>query len=226
MTISPVDIKKLWGLAAGRCSKPGCGSACIEFLAAGTAVVIGEMAHVIAHSVDGPRADGGGGGGDDTYENLILLCPTHHTLIDKAPDDFPVETLQAWKRDHEDRVRKAFEVPVYASRAELFAAIQRLLIETKAVWRTYGPESEAAKSNPLSNLMEVWTLRKITEIIPKNRMACNLIRANGALLTADEYDVSSSFIEHAEGFEQSCYDRRENVPRFPREFEEMVAENG
>ncbi|HAY96656.1 HNH endonuclease, partial [Shewanella sp.] len=31
----------------------------------------------------------------DSYENLILLCPTHHTLIDKAENEseFSVELL-------------------------------------------------------------------------------------------------------------------------------------
>ena len=74
MTISSKDIKKLWGLAAGRCSCPGCSEACIKFFRDGDPTVIGEMAHVVAKKPGGPR--GVVSGGDDTYENLVLLCPT------------------------------------------------------------------------------------------------------------------------------------------------------
>jgi hypothetical protein len=32
------------------------------------------------------------------FDNLLLLCTPHHTLIDRVrPDDFPVETLRGWK---------------------------------------------------------------------------------------------------------------------------------
>ena len=82
MAITEKDIKKLWGLAAGRCSRPGCDESCIKFLSSDP-TIIGEMAHVVAHSPIGPRASATGGA--DTYDNLILLCPTHHTEIDKAP---------------------------------------------------------------------------------------------------------------------------------------------
>lgn len=69
MSVSTKDLKKLWGMAAGRCSKPGCAVECIRFLDAGDPTVIGEMAHIIANKPDGPR--GQPEGGEDTYENLI-----------------------------------------------------------------------------------------------------------------------------------------------------------
>ena len=81
MSIKDKDVKTLWGLSAGRCSRPGCDEPCIRFLT-DDPTVIGEMAHVIAKSPDGPR--GVSDGGSDTYQNLILLCPTHHTEVDKA----------------------------------------------------------------------------------------------------------------------------------------------
>lgn len=48
MAISNTDLKKLWGLSAGRCSKPGCNEECIKFLDPNYPTIIGEMAHVIA----------------------------------------------------------------------------------------------------------------------------------------------------------------------------------
>lgn len=37
----------------------------------------------------------------DCYDNLIFLCPTCHSKIDKQPDDYPAEVLLQIKREHE-----------------------------------------------------------------------------------------------------------------------------
>lgn len=37
------------------------------------------------------------------YENLILLCPTHHEEIDDT-DRYPVERLKQMKREHEAKM--------------------------------------------------------------------------------------------------------------------------
>ena len=68
------DIKMLWGRAAGRCSYPQCQIECIAFVS-DTPFIIGEMAHIVAKAPSGPR--GIPSCGDNTYDNLILLCPTH-----------------------------------------------------------------------------------------------------------------------------------------------------
>src|SRR6266576_528042 len=107
MNISDVDLKILWGKAAGRCSCPGCANICISYFEKSREKVLGEMAHVIPQSSKGPRGTDGVTG-PDTYENLILLCPYHHEIVDKAPADFPSELLRQWKRQHELRVEQHF----------------------------------------------------------------------------------------------------------------------
>ncbi|MFZ0817336.1 MAG: HNH endonuclease signature motif containing protein [Candidatus Sulfotelmatobacter sp.] len=220
MSISSKDIKKLWGLAAGRCSRPGCDDECIRFLAADP-TVIGEMAHVIAQSPKGPT--GVQQGGEDVYENLILLCPTHHSEVDKAPSGtFPPDVLYAWKKQHEAEVASAFLSPRFPSKKELGGYVKRLLVENETAWRTYGPESSAAESNPISSLSDLWPLRKLGVIVPNNRRIVNAIRQNLALIDPQPYAACCSFIEHAEGFERNCYGRTENVPRFPKAFGEVI----
>ena len=109
------------------------------------------MAHVIARRPRGPR--GNATGGDDTYENLILLCPTHHTEVDKSPEGtFPAEILFAWKQKHEMRVAEALETPSFATRRCLAVYVQGLLIQNHMVWKTFGPESDAAQANPLTRI--------------------------------------------------------------------------
>ena len=83
MTINSVDIKILWGRAGGRCCKPNCGEDLTALIASGN-YVVGEMAHIIGSKPSAAR--GVLEGGSDAYENLILLCPTHHTHIDKSPE--------------------------------------------------------------------------------------------------------------------------------------------
>jgi hypothetical protein len=220
MAISETEIKKLWGRAAGHCSAPGCNVNCIELLANSEAVVLGEMAHVIPRSPGGPR--GTGVAGSDKYENLILLCPTHHRLVDKAPAQYPEELLLLWKQKHELRVDDALKAPTFHGKADLFKYISYLLIENHSAWQNYGPDSNEAKQNPLSSLFPVWTLRKLSLIVPNNRRIINAIVNNRQLLNNQDYSTCREFIEHAEGFEQNCYERREGVPQFPINFRNIV----
>ena len=179
------------------------------------------MAHVIARRPGGPRGDATGG--DDTYNNLILLCPTHHTEIDKAPDGtFPPAVLLVWKKQHEMNVREALETPSFATRRNLAEYIHKLLMQNHMVWRTYGPEANAAQANPLSNLAYVWSLRKLDTVVPNNRQIVEAIRKNADLFDSAGYEAGCEFIEHAEGFELNCYERVEGVPRFPTNFAETI----
>lgn len=107
------DLKLLWGLAAGRCSKCRC-VVVAEATDSDPHVVIGEVAHIIAHGDTGPRSYPSLPKADrDRYENLILLCPSDHTLVDKQDSTYKVEDLRGWKRNHEkwvfERLRE--EVP-------------------------------------------------------------------------------------------------------------------
>lgn len=103
MTISERDIKILWGRAASRCAFPNCRCQLTQDSeAASSSITIGEQAHIVAKERDAPRGDSLLTSKErDSYANLILLCPTHHTIIDKNPEDFLVEKLHALKTDHE-----------------------------------------------------------------------------------------------------------------------------
>lgn len=221
MAISEKDIKKLWGLAGGRCAYPGCNCNCLPFLDESDPTVIGEMAHVISRQPTGPRGDGVGG--SDTYDNLILLCPTHHTVVDKAPEGkFPEDMLHEWKATHEEAVNRALASPVFADRNELFRYISDLLSENKACWKNYGPDSGVAKSNPVANLFRIWSFRKLSIIVPNNARITDSLQRNKLLMEASENQVGAEFIEHAAGFEKNCYERYDGIPQFPHQFEEMI----
>ncbi len=102
------DVAMLWGRAAGRCSAPGCDIQLTLELPNTGRFIVGEHAHIIPRSPKGPRGDGKRAGSDD-YENHILLCPLHHRIVDRAPEDHPRELLLTWKSDHEQRTQSPNE---------------------------------------------------------------------------------------------------------------------
>lgn len=92
-------IKILFGLSGNRCAFPMCRTPLIDVRNADPdPVVLGEMCHIIASSSNGPRgASSLPSVGRDSHGNLLLLCPTHHALVDARPERYPPETLRAWK---------------------------------------------------------------------------------------------------------------------------------
>jgi hypothetical protein len=75
-------------------------------------VVLGEAAHIVAERANGPRGESCLSTAErNRYDNLILLCNTHHQLIDSAPQTYTVERLRAIKRDHEAWVESRLSIP-------------------------------------------------------------------------------------------------------------------
>ncbi|MDC0673764.1 hypothetical protein [Nannocystis radixulma] len=69
--------------------------------------LIGEMAHIIAGRSNGPRGDGSKSQEYlRSYENLILLCPNDHALIDRDLETYTIEVLREIKARHETWVRE------------------------------------------------------------------------------------------------------------------------
>lgn len=109
MTISARDRKILWAKAGNRCSYPGCWlELVLECGGPDTNAVLGVEAHIVSKKAGGPRGrEEPPDGGLDSYGNFILLCPTHHALIDDhdMSDAFSPGTLLEMKRLHEMKIR-------------------------------------------------------------------------------------------------------------------------
>lgn len=94
---------RLWAMSGNRCAYPNCR---IELTKEGNEqdriATIGEIAHIYAHSPDGPRPHPDGlYENADGYDNLILLCPNHHREVDGQSNTYSVTVLREWKVDHE-----------------------------------------------------------------------------------------------------------------------------
>lgn len=111
MAIPISQQRKLLQRSGNVCAFPDCR---LLLTAEGTAddpvVVLGEIAHIVAESPDGPRGDSPLTRDErNLYQNLILLCNQHHQLIDSegALATYTVERLTAMKQDHEQWVERS-----------------------------------------------------------------------------------------------------------------------
>lgn len=222
-SIPTKDSHALWGNSAGRCAFPTCTIKCIDSPNKTGTVLIGEMAHVLAHAKKGPRAMNSPNNSVDRYENLILLCPNHHTLVDKAPKDYPAELLRQWKAALENRVANALDLPVFATKAELYKYVEHLLAENKFIHNQFGPMSETANRNPVSNIQMLWEVRKIEQIIPNNALILAAFKRFYNLVPADDLGIFEKFQAHAIAFAASAEERLDSSPLFPIEFEHMIS---
>ncbi len=129
-TYPPRDIKLLYGLAAGMCSFTDCRA---PLIIKGTKDEkighIGIIAHIAAHSDRGPRANPSMSVKErDSYSNWILLCGTHHDLVDEHRLTYTSEVLHNMKNAHEEWVKTTFMTKISAvTFAELETCIQALI---------------------------------------------------------------------------------------------------
>lgn len=101
-------LKILFGLSGDQCAHPNCTTTLIEPATdESDTLVTGQICHIYAVSSQGPR-----GKHDLTEnecnapENLILLCPHHHRIVDGQHEAFTAEMLLKWKREHEEKTQR------------------------------------------------------------------------------------------------------------------------
>lgn len=151
--IPEAESKILYGRANARCSFPGCLEDLTIESEGDKTRQIGKMAHIIAKSKNGPRADNSYPKEKlNTYENLILLCGKHHDVIDSLVNEYPAERLRKMKKDHEDLFRRPLEKRIQQTGfAELKIAIDAILSNTSMVanssFEVTPPEEKIKKNN-------------------------------------------------------------------------------
>ncbi|WP_318578389.1 hypothetical protein [Ochrobactrum sp. AN78] len=102
---SQASLKILFGMSGNQCAHPDCSE---PIIASATdysdAKVIGQIAHIYAHSDGGPRSiEGLTPAERDAASNLLLLCPTCHVKVDAQHETYPGAMLLTWKSQHEKK---------------------------------------------------------------------------------------------------------------------------
>jgi len=117
LSISIPVVKVLWSRALNQCAFPTCRQLLTEDsvdAATGETLTnaVGEQAHIRSYKTNGPRYD------PDypksklhTYENLILLCPTHHEIVDANNGAaYTAADLISMRERHEKRAKRRNEL--------------------------------------------------------------------------------------------------------------------
>lgn len=195
---------RLFSGASGHCQKPDCLEPLFPAEMGGDKH-IAEMAHVIPHGQTGPRHEDRPGGDfdPDAFENLILLCPTCHTKIDKDPDSFPRNILLDWKENHLANLATKQDIRTFDDRAEVRAAIAGIMAENKAIWNRCAPEDGSDfEYDPESEAAKRWSQRMRSVILPNHYRAQAIIKANLGLATEGERRTFAEYQEHVRGLSE------------------------
>lgn len=146
----------LWARAAGRCQYRGCNQDLVGDLIAGNQdALFGFIAHIVADSAEGPRGDPFRSPAlCKRLDNLMLMCATHHKLIDvDGLADHPEPLLLAMKADHEARVALLAGIDEdRASHVLRFGAsigTNEALVSTRAIFTAMPPDHHPASAQTI-----------------------------------------------------------------------------
>jgi len=127
MNLSVEQRKILWSKAGNHCSYSFKGDICNKRLVEnvnGIDSVVGFEAHIIGPTLNSPRyLEGYPKKKLDTYQNAILVCGSHHELIDKKKNEhiYTLDVVRRMKKEHEWAMDKKEKVlPETVSRRDNF----------------------------------------------------------------------------------------------------------
>lgn len=104
---SSATVKRLFALSHNCCAFPGCDHPIVEPL---SQKVVGRICHIKAASEKGPRFDPLQTDEErHGFSNLVVMCPTHHDVIDHDIASYPVSRIEAIKQEHESRFAEPCE---------------------------------------------------------------------------------------------------------------------
>jgi hypothetical protein len=151
-TISPKIALPLWVKAGGRCQYPGCNEALWRDDLTLAKLNRAHIAHIISDSPDGPRGDAElSPKFESDISNLMLMCSTHHRLIDhEEVEAHPVELLSLYKKDHEERIERMTSIHSNM-RTEIFIFSSRIANRQANISYEDARKVIAAKRYPASD---------------------------------------------------------------------------
>lgn len=96
--------------SGGICALPRCGKSLVYDSPNSSDQHVAEAAHIKGEKPGAARYDPNMTQEErDAVENLLFLCPTCHTVIDKSAIDWPTEKLLEIKTAHRQRILEAYE---------------------------------------------------------------------------------------------------------------------
>ena len=120
---TPKTVKVLFALSGNQCAHPECTNPLVESATEESEVlVMARICHIYAISADGPRGKPGLSESElNLPDNLLLLCPNHHVLVDGQHETYPAEMLIGWKQSHESKMRERFSANLASVQPEVLS---------------------------------------------------------------------------------------------------------
>lgn len=224
-TLTEKTKKELWMSTGGFCQNPECNNFLLKYLG-DKKIFIDEFAHIIPQGKLGPRhTEQIGKININSSENIIMLCPTCHRIVDDNADKFTKKKLIEWKLSHQTKIKNMFQIPKVKSVKELIKYGKPYLTKNKEIFNEFGPNSKNAK-NPISDAAGMWRRLVIDEIIPNNRIIAALLKNNENLLNKNQKKMLNKFDIHANIFEYNHIsgDVNASAPTFPRDVSKFFLE--
>ncbi len=211
---------RLFSEAAGHCQRPECLQPIFPAEMGGDRH-IAEMAHVVPHGENGPRHEERPAGefDVDSFDNLILLCPSCHTIIDKDPSSYSRSILLGWKSGHLAALASKQGICAYDRRDQARDAVAAAMMDNHAVWKELAPsEGSEFEYDPESESAQRWTKRMRSIILPNSFRILGIISLNRHHLTTSEKNSLAAYKEHVRGLvERHICDNPSRGIRFPDE---------
>jgi hypothetical protein len=138
-------IKRLFAVSGNQCAFPNCPQVLYD-----NGAFVAEICHIKGDKQKAPRY-GPQQTDDDrhSFENLFLLCSTHHTVIDQDVKTYTVEHLEDMKRLHEGNKQSKFAISdSEANRLALFAGGMTIGAMLGILAKTFGDLVSAGAPQP------------------------------------------------------------------------------
>jgi hypothetical protein len=206
MPISDKTRKLLWGRSGNRCAICKC-----ELVIIATNLddesIVGEECHIISSSTSGPRYDQSLPQEKlDAYENLILLCRTHHKMIDDQSESYSSDILRQMKMNHEVWVSEKLSasqnpkrvkihrvkqnIPAYLVRLTTGREALNLVLHSYVMWTNHDELNTQEEVDLIGGFLQ--NLRDLADI-------------GSELEPADEVQASFSLTKSLEELERAGY---------------------
>ncbi|OGV49202.1 MAG: hypothetical protein A2017_05945 [Lentisphaerae bacterium GWF2_44_16] len=197
-TIRNKDAKILCTKSGNRCALFDCHKELvIDAQNNDPASLIAEMAHIKGEKPTAPRYDINMTDEErNSYKNLILLCPSCHTKIDKQPNTYTVEYLHKIKNEHETWIIKSTKREAISVSFLELGIVTKHLLANKVVQNEsliLIPPRDKIKKNGLSNSIVQQILIGMTQV---TQVADFIAKMNGIESSFSEKLISSFVNEY------------------------------
>jgi len=172
MAVSECNKRVILTRSGNNCAFSGCDQILVkEKTGKDPHVLVAEIAHISGEKEGSSRYDLTISDNErNDPDNLIVLCPNHHTIIDKQPEEYTVEKLLRMKRQHEDWVITQMSNKVLSvSFSELDVVTEFLISNTSS-------ESEIKIIPPKDKIEKNQISTKVENLIKMGLAQVNLVK--------------------------------------------------